>query len=134
MNNVINLAGGGVGDMQKSIYDPSDSGVVVKAVGDGDGRNIKNTYQEQTQSLTASENISDTDVLPFYSESEFHRKIAWANIKLKLKGYLDSIYALTSHTHSKSDVEGLMEALSKTPSLTAADDGSGNITITLSNN
>lgn len=133
MNNVINFAGGGVGDMQKSVYDPSNSGVVVKAVADDDGRNIKSTYQEQTQNLTASENISDTDVLPFYSDTELHKKTTWSNIKSKLKGYLDNIYALASHTHSKSDVEGLTEALSKTPSLTATDDGSGNITITLSN-
>lgn len=133
MNNVINFAGGGIGDMKKSVYDPTNSGSVSKATGDSEGRNIKQTYQEQIQNLSVSDALSDTDTLPFYStENSSHNKITWANIKAKIKAYCDTLYALASHTHSIGDVSGLSDALNKTDVLSVTDDGDNNITISIS--
>lgn len=132
MNNVINFSGGGVGDMKKSVYDPTSSGSVLKATGDSDGRNIKDTYQEQTQSLSANNTLSDTDTLPFYSaENSSHNKTTWANIKAKIKAYCDNLYALATHTHSIDNVTGLSDALNKTDMLSVTDDGNGNVILNI---
>lgn len=39
------------------------------------------------------------------------KKITWANIKATAKTYFDTLYALASHTHSQSDITGLVAAL-----------------------
>lgn len=67
-------------------------------------RILKNANNYQTTDNLDTD-INDSDYMPFYDISTTTKKNSlWSNIKAKLKEYFDTLYAVTSHTHSKSDI------------------------------
>lgn len=45
------------------------------------------------------------------ADSNTLKKVTWENIKATVKTYTDTLYAALSHTHSQSDITGLVSAL-----------------------
>ena len=80
--------------------------------------------QATTNSLTAETALADADYVPFYDASaSAHRKTLWSNIKAVLKTYFDTLYALATHTHTKSQITDFPTSM--TPTAHAASHASG---------
>ena len=61
---------------------------------------------------TAKTTLANADEFGLWdSVSSALRKITWTNLKAAIKAYADTLYAALGHTHTQSDVTGLVSAL-----------------------
>ena len=116
--------------------DPDDATkeviLVASSVAPGASRNLSMPDRavnlevgKETNDATSKVTPVDADEIPLSdsADTNFLKKLTWANLKATLKTYFDTLYAALAHTHTSDEVTGtvVVEATT-TRTLSAADD------------
>ena len=79
---------------------PGPQGLQGAAGSNGTDATITTTNFGATVHAGTADTLDDTSEIPFWKAVGAVCKITWSNLKLAIKGYTDTLYAVTGHSHS----------------------------------